>query len=831
MRETTSERSWNRVRQCFDLATSLPPEQRPAFIAAELGDSSDAREVRTLLDALADKIVDLDVGPVALLRVEVSREQGELPQRIGPYLIIRQIGEGGMGAVYEARRDDDNYHQRVAIKIVRGSIRSSSVERRFRRERQILATLNHPNIAVLLDGGVCLDHTPYLVMEFVDGLAIDSYCDAASLGVRERLSLFATVCAAVDYAHRSLIVHRDIKPANILVTSTGVPKLLDFGIAKLLRSELDTDENTMTAGDARFFTPDYASPEQLRGEQVTTSADVYALGAVLYQMLTGSKPFRTAKSSQELQVRLLSDPPPPSAIAQAGMRRQIRGELDNITLMALRPDPSRRYSSPRDLADDIQRFLKGLPIKAQRSSYRYRAQKFVVRHRAGVAAAALVGVSLAGGVAVTLNQSRLARDAAATAEAERAKAVQVTSFLQGIIGSADPSWYSQDAKPGPNTTVLEALQRAAARISRDLAGQPEVEATMRRTIGNAYQALGMPDSAEPQLRKALAIDRRLNPSPTLDLARDFRDLGAARLQRGDFTGASEYLGEAVAIRRSLDDTTSSEMATAMSDHSIALTRLGNLGGAERLLLNAIAISRRIFGESHPTYAGGLSNLAGIRNERGDLAGAEKYLHESLAAYAKAGPREFFERGIALLNLATILKWDGRFSQADSLLGEALTVVERTAGPDHPAAGQIWLQRAYSHFLQGDFRHASTEIDSCLRIFRHAGMSRGHPEWARAETVQGLIVGSLGDTRNSERLLRHALLVRRSSGVGNAARIAETEAALALTLRRAGRDRESSEMFKYAIIAMTGSYGREDARTRLIASWQSGHEPQMSRTAR
>ncbi len=830
MSESASERSWDRVRRCFDLATELPPDQRPAFIAAELGDSPDAREVLALLDALDHEVLDLDAGPAALLRAEDSRQRVELPQRIGPYLIIRQIGEGGMGAVYEARRDDDNYQQRVAIKIVRGSIRSSSVERRFRRERQILATLNHPSIAMLLDGGVTLDHTPYLVMEFVDGLAIDSYCDAASLGVRERLSLFAKVCDAVDYAHRSLIVHRDIKPANILVTSAGVPKLLDFGIAKLLRSELDTDENTMTAGDARFFTPDYASPEQLRGEQVTTSADVYALGAVLYQMLAGSKPFRAANSSQELQVRLLSDPPAPSAIAPVGMRRQIRGELDNITLMALRADPSRRYSSPRELADDIQRFLTGLPIKAQRSSYRYRAQKFVARHRASAAAGVFVVLSLAAGVAATLNQARIARNAADSAEAERAKAVQVTSFLQGIIGSADPSWYSRDEKPGPNTTVLEALQRAAARISRDLAGQPEVEASTRRTIGNAYQALGMPDSAEPQLRKALAIDRRLNHSPTIDLARDLRDLGAARLQRGDFAGAAQYLGEAIAIRRALDDTTSSEMATAMSDRSIALTRLGNLGEAEPLLLNAIAISRRIFGEAHPAYAGGLSNLAAIRNERGDLAGAERYLHRSLAVYAKAGSREFFERGIALMNLATIHKWDGRFLSADSLLTEALALVERTAGPDHPAAGQVWLQRAYNHFLQGDFRRASTEIDSCLNIFRKAGMPRTHPEWARAETVQGLIVGALGNTADSERVLRHALSVRQS-GRENDARIGETEAALALTLRRAGRDRESSEMFKRAIVAMSGSYGSGDARTRMILSWQSGHEPQMRRTAR
>lgn len=825
-----SER-WRTAKEIFELAAEQPAEARREFVKSKTDDEIVLNEVLGLLKGLDSANFDFEAGAVALVGRDPDTDAA-LPDRIGPYRVIRQVGEGGMGTVYEAMRDDDQYRMRVAVKVIRGSFHSNSVERRFRRERQILATLAHPNIASLLDGGITSDSRPYLVMEFVEGYAIDRYCDDNQLSVRSRIELFARVCRAVDHAHRNLVVHRDIKPGNVLVTSGGVPKLLDFGIAKLIKSELDTDEETVTAAGLSFFTPDFASPEQLRLEPVSILSDVYSLGAVLYVLLAGRKPFASRKTSTNTD----AEPARPSlqasdAAASARgesdaihLRHRLAGELDNIVLTAMRSEPARRYQSARDLADDLDRFLLGLPVKAQKDSALYRAKKFVMRHRVAVAGSAVVVASLVGGVAATLWQARIARAAAASANRERAKAEQITGFLQGIIGSADPSWYSAGERPGPNTTVLEAIQVASKRISQDLGGQPDVEASMRRTIGNTYQALGLPDSAEPQLRAAIALNRRAGTKPSLELARDLRDLGVTRFQRGYFSGARDLLTEAVSVRKQLGDTSSVELATALNDLSVMQARLGHLGEAETTLARSVALTKTHFGEAHAAYAGALGNLAALRNERGDLPGAERYLRASLQSYKAAGGREYFERGIALMNLASILKWDGRYVEADSVLSEAARVIDHTVGQGHPAAAQVLLQQAYTHVLAGQTSEAMKEIEKGITIFKAAGYADNHPERARAQTIEGLVLAAAGQTQRSEQVLRHSLALRQKTFTDPDIHLAETEAILALTLRHEGKSSESHTLFVKATSAMNRLLGAKDARTQMFLRWQNGFEP-------
>ncbi len=392
---------WQRLEALFYEALDLEPSLREAFLDRSCaGDADLRREVEKLLRASGETVGFLH-QPVREAAREMVSESGDAAGlRMGAYRLIRTLGEGGMGRVYLAARADDQYQQNVAIKVMRSSVgRSPGMLVRFRAERQILANLNHPNIARLLDGGITPDGLPYLVIEYVDGSPLDDYCGRAHLSIDARLRLFRTICSAVEYAHGNLVVHRDIKPANILVTSDGSPKLLDFGIAKLLDPASDPGAGTSpTQSTERLMTPEYASPEQISGQAVTTATDVYSLGTVLYELLTGRSPFRLTKSSPLETVRAICEDEPkrPSSVVEAhpAEARKLKGDLDNIVLKAMRKEPARRYASVAQFSEDVRRFLDGYPVGARAGSWRYRSGKFVRRHKAGVAAAAAFNPSI-----------------------------------------------------------------------------------------------------------------------------------------------------------------------------------------------------------------------------------------------------------------------------------------------------------------------------------------------------------------------------------------------------------------------------------------------------
>jgi len=424
---------WRRIEDLFDRALALPDTSRADFLASECSDDPELRsEVASLLESSegADSSIR-EVVVASANHVARDARDAKIGRRVGSYRLQSLLGQGGMGAVYLAIRDDEQFAHRVAIKILPYTVVSPEAIARFRDERQILAALEHPNIVRLLDGGSTDDDLPYLAMEYIEGTTITKYATANTLSIRERIALVREVCSALQHAHRNLVVHRDIKPSNILVDATGTPKLLDFGIAKLLTPVTEVEREARTRTGLAMFTPEYASPEQVRNQPVTTATDVYSLGAVLYELVTGRPPLELPANVLDI-VRVVSevDPPRPSTVAAAASRRELAGDLDNIIVKALNKEPARRYGSIEDLDRDLANYLEGLPVEARTTTFGYRTRKFVRRHRVAVVAAVLMAVSLVAATIVSVvqarradEQARRADDAAETArmEAERAR--------------------------------------------------------------------------------------------------------------------------------------------------------------------------------------------------------------------------------------------------------------------------------------------------------------------------------------------------------------------------------------------------------------------------
>ena len=504
--------SWQRIKRIFNEAVELAPSEQGRFLDAACGsDPSLRREVERML--AADPADDLEESPFSLFdRGEVADFRG---RKIGRYRILEEVGRGGMGAVFAAVRDDGEFDQKVALKIIKSGLSTDIIVRRFRHERQILASLEHPNIARLLDGGMGDDGVPFYVMEFIEGEPIDEYCRTRALGVRERLELFRQVCAAVSYAHRRLIVHRDLKPSNILVAADGSVKLLDFGIAKVL-SQGDSGAQS-TATQLGLMTPDYASPEQFRGETVTTATDVYSLGVVLYELLTGALPYDLTglRLDQMLKVVCETEPTRPSqAVTERGRDtgsrtrpmtdaadaavqsaqgvisrhavrnpQPLRGDLDNIVLKALRKEPERRYESVEQFAEDIRRHLEELPVSARPDTFAYRASKFVRRNRVGVVAASLIFLALIAGILGTGYQARVARR-------ERERAEKRFEQVRKLANNVVFKYHDAIASLPGATATREMLVKDATEYLDNLSQDAQDNPSLSQELALAYLKIG-----------------------------------------------------------------------------------------------------------------------------------------------------------------------------------------------------------------------------------------------------------------------------------------------------------------------------------------------------
>ncbi|MFN7978421.1 MAG: serine/threonine-protein kinase [Vicinamibacterales bacterium] len=730
----TPER-WAAAQQLFEAALEHPPIGRSAFVDAQAGDTELARLVHDLLKADAAEQSGRPLTDVVKEAVDAVTAAAPAPlERLGPYRLVRMLGEGGMGAVYLAERDDDEFLQQVAIKVVRGLLDPERV-RQFRTERQILAWLEHPNIARLLDGGTTGDGLPYLVMEHVEGAPIDRYCDEARLDVAARLRLFLTVCDAVSHAHRSLIVHRDIKPGNILVTDDGQVKLLDFGIARLAL-ESGAADAAVSAGQPRMMTPFYASPEVVRGGQVTTAADVYALGVLLHELLTGTRPlrFRTMTSEEVERVVCHVDPVPPSAAAiddegpappasdraahrrttPSALRRRLAGDLDAIVGGALAKDVAARYASVEALAADVRAHLERRPVQVRAASWRYLAGRFVVRHRWSVAAAtvALVAATSAA-VAFSIQAAHLAAERDRTAR-ERDTAQQVQRFLTELFEVSNPK-----ASPnGSTVTARELLDRGAERIDAELAGQPVVQARLLATIGDVYGSLGAYARSAALLERAVQIRRAtLGPDDP------------------DTLDSVEALGE-------------------------ASRELGRYDDAERLHRDVLAARRRL-GAAPSLVASSLTNLGLTLDERGKPADAEPLLREAVAAW-RTSAADAENVAIGLNNLAAVLRHEGRLADAVPLLEESIAIRRRRVGDGHPALAPALGQLGQVFNQLGDLARAEPLLRESFAI-RQRVYGNDHPDTQTARNNLASLMQDLGDLGGAEaRTERRSPACRRAS---------------------------------------------------------------------
>lgn len=698
---------WRDVFEAADRALEMEPAERERFldrcleehpkIGVELKALIDAAAAATTLETPAAEFAAPFLHEVALNNEPgASGDSNGGVSMFGPYRVRREVGSGGMGAVYLAERSDDQYRKEVALKVLpRWSGGDRRRLQRFLEERQILATLDHPGIARLLDGGVTADGQPWFAMEYIDGQPIDKYCDERRLSVEERLKLFCEVCSAVQYAHRNLVVHRDLKPSNILVSAHGRVALLDFGIAKLLAEDPSMANAAKTIGD-RLMTPLYASPEQIRGEPASTAADVYALGVLLHVLLTGGRPYRLSTfESYEVARAVLEQEPerpsvsaareaesagtgaaqPPAAVralargsTSVKLARRLRGDLDAIVLKAMAKDPSRRYTTVEQLETDVRRHLTGLPVLAQPESRAYLARKFIRRHRTGVAMASVAAVLVIGFAAVmTVQRSRIRAQAERIA-LERDRAEQVGGVFLNIFRTVAPG--------DRGTAARDILDSATGRIDEQMIAHPEQRARLMFEMARAYHRLELHDRARRLLDTSLALRRNLRPKPDLEIAETLNLLGAVLLAQANVVRADEAYGEALALRRRELGSRHADVARTLVGLSATRRAQRRFPEAERLSRDAVAIDESRGPNARADLARSTSALAGAFADAGDYRGAAALFRKALTLARETHPEEDPEVAATVFDLAAALHGAGEHGAADSLIRYGLGLNRR-----------------------------------------------------------------------------------------------------------------------------------------------------------
>lgn len=808
-----------RIHELFEQALEQDPSARAAFLADACGDDMDLRSrVETLLAA--------DRGAETFF-AELARRAG-LPRaddraapaggdRIGPYRILRELGRGGMGIVYLARRDDGQFDHTVALKLIRSGGQRDTARRRFLRERQILARLSHPGIARIHDGGVTEDGEPWFAMEYVEGEPIDRFCDSRRLDIDARLALFRDICRAVQYAHGNLVVHRDIKPGNILVTPAGDPKLLDFGVARPLDEDVDVE---LTQPSTRVLTPAWSSPEQIRGDAVTTATDVYALGLVLYELLTGRRAHRASDPDTLTHEIVERVPDRPSAVVEhqpgpaesldgapseiaanrssspARLRRRLSGDLDTICLTALRKEPERRYASAEALVQDIDRHLAGLPILARPDTALYRFGKFVSRNRVGVGAGALVVLALVAGLVGALWQAEaVAR--------ERDTAETVTAFLIDMFENADPS-----VSQGEEVTARELLDRGAERVERQLAGQPDIQSRMLGALGQVYLQLGLAERARPLLEQAVAHERTAG-TDAADRATAAARLGKALEATGDADGARDQYEEALRLRRSRFGEVNTAVAESLFDLAALLHSTGEPARGDTLFEQWMAIQQRLPAEPSTAQAARLLHTGSYLRAKQRFDEAESYMRDALAMSRSLHGEEHPSVAESLLDLAGLLQSTDRLDEAGDLYEEAARV-SRTLYPDGHAQTVTSLMGLAAVARR---QQRLVEADSILRdaIDVAAGaLASSDFRWGTLYYNHGQVMYALEryeDARSD--FARAARLWADQLGDGHVY-VIHANAAQAHALRDAGRYEEAETLYLGAERGYIAQYGPEHA---------------------
>lgn len=725
--------TWQRIEEIFNRVIDLAPDDRQQALAdACNGDERLRHEVEMLVRAEEENKGHL-AQAVGSAAKDFFSGAGSTPKQIGNYRILHEIGRGGMGAVYLAARDDE-IKKRVAIKVIKRGMDTDDILRRFRNERQILAALEHPNIARLLDGGTTEGGLPYVVMEYVDGKPLLEYCDENRLSTDARLRLFRRICSAVAYAHQKLVVHRDLKPSNILVQADGTPKLLDFGIAKMLDSETGGNILDPTATANHMMTPDYASPEQVRGEQITTASDVYSLGVLLYELLTGHRPYQIKKHTPVEIIHAVceSEPPLPSVVITQELHgatqgdgieqktppsvirnpKSLRGDIDNIVLMSLRKEPSRRYGSVEQFSEDVRRHLEGLPVTARPLTLVYRAGKFAKRHRLPVAFASFLVTLLIGfGVTEAIQSNRIARERD-QAQIERERAQKVSDFLTEIFRGADPRTTN-----GETLTARELLDRGAERVQNELKDQPEVRAKLMSTMAAAYHSLGVYERAETLAESAAGLQRQLLGNENEETLETLQVLANAKYLRGDVWNSEPLYREIVETRRKVFGE-SPQLVQNLSELGISLKTVYKNDEAEATFLEAVGMARRVLPAGDMRRQQVLTSIATFLLEvRSDLTGAEKYCREALEVSREIEKTDRYKSLSGYSCLSRILKEQGKYDEAEPYLHHLLEVRREVYKQDNPEISNTLTTLGDLYYEKGEIDKAEDYLSQAIAIRR------------------------------------------------------------------------------------------------------------------
>jgi len=798
--ENSNVLQYRKLKEMFFATVEMDESTRENFLAGLA--FNDREDLRSLLIAHAHPVPI--TAPSELL--QSTRPSGLIGRRLGSWRILSVLGEGGMGTVYLAERADHTYRQQVAIKVVRG-LWNDGLRRRFELERQVLARLEHPGIARLIDGGTTDDGWPFLVMEYVSGQAIDQFVKNAALDFEARLRLFLEVCHVVAYAHRNLIVHRDLKPSNILVTADGAPKLLDFGVAKLLIDD-GTSEQGITRTQERVWTPEFASPEQILGKPVTTATDVYGLGLLLCVLLTGRLPFapivaNAAADASRIPLR------PSHLVARFGalsgfennwprpLIRRLSGDLDTIVLSALRQDPERRYLSVDRLAEDLERHLRNLPIRARPDTLVYRMARLIQRNRVSFAFSILLVLTMSIGVAATLWQAR-------HAAREQWRAEQVTELVQMILGTADSRFADGPDPRGAQVTVAQSLDATSRKLDA-LTNEPQVEATLRRILGTSYSSLGLSASANRELALALELAVNAFGESHRETATIRAELALDRFFQGDLAGAERLISLALPVFES-----SQESAL----HALRARAMLALISANRGHLDKAAVIFREIVDSAPNavasgdvVAIALTNLGQIASIAGDEFRGEALFREALERIPAAPASQ--RRATVEALLARLLARQGRLFEAEKLVSSALDTFAALGVAEYHPAVIAYLALSTIHAHRRDFLQSEAMARQGLAVVEKSGLKAGFVWGLEARQALGKALVEQRKFVEAEIVLASALSASIESG--HVLATARLQSLLASAIVPQGRQTEALPLLQAAHETLLHQFAATDPR--------------------